>query len=133
MPIDQSLVGSTAPPQHYTVTADAIVRFARATGADIPAYLAGEIAPPTFPTIFRGPKPPGLDDVAPQRFVHGEQEFTYVRPLVAGDQVTCTTRITEVIERTTRLGPSHFITLETTGVDAGGQPVFRGRMLVIVR
>lgn len=135
MPVDPSLVGSATPPQTFTVTAAAIRRFAAAIGDPTPEYRAGTVAPPTFPTTFgfRLGKPPGLDGVAPQRIIHGEQEFAYARPLVAGDQVTCTSRVARVAERETRLGRASFVTLVTDAVDATGALVFQGHSLLIIR
>ncbi len=88
--MDQSLVGrsfpSTAP---YTVT-DANVRaFAEATGS---SYDGGP-APATFPIVLAfGAMNAFLEAERLDlfRIVHGEQRFTYERPVVPGDVLVAT-------------------------------------------
>ena len=62
------------------------------------------IAPPTFPIVLTNPavyvmaNDPelGLDY---SRVVHGDQRFTYERPVVAGDVLVCVTTIADITER----------------------------------
>ncbi|MEV4253451.1 MaoC family dehydratase N-terminal domain-containing protein, partial [Spirillospora sp. NPDC049652] len=57
------------------------------------------IAPPTFPIVVSlgggalGDPELGINFAM---VVHGEQRFEYVRPVRAGDVVTCTSTITEI-------------------------------------
>jgi acyl dehydratase len=59
------------------------------------------IAPPTFPIVItaaagnRAATDPELG-INYAMVVHGEQSFSYVRPLVAGDVVTTQTTITDI-------------------------------------
>jgi acyl dehydratase len=108
MPLDQSFVGRVFPPTApYEVGREKIREFAEAIGDDNPAYrdrdaaralgYSDVIAPPTFPIVVTmrasalviGHPDLGLDY---SRVVHGEQRFSYVRPIQAGDvlQVMCT-------------------------------------------
>lgn len=110
------------------------MKFAEAIGDPQPAYLDGSAAPPTYPTTFNFRLPvPSLRAIDPARFLHGEQEYTYERPLRAGDRVTCVARIADVDEKETRLGTATFVVVETEGRDEAGELVFTGRATVIVR
>src|SRR5215475_14093443 len=101
MPLNPGHVGHRYPPTTpYRVGREKIREFAEAIGAPDAVYrdpaaavAAGHpdvIAPPTFPimvahpTILQLAADPelGLDFA---RMVHGEQRFTYTRPIHAGD------------------------------------------------
>src|SRR5579884_2535262 len=106
MSIDQSLVGMTSEVQEFVVERGAIRRFAEAVGDTNPLYLneshakacgyASVIAPPTFPTTFRVPLPVEIDM---SHVLHGEQEYAYTRPIVAGETIRCRAQIVKVYER----------------------------------
>ncbi|MHC5259635.1 FAS1-like dehydratase domain-containing protein [Streptomyces sp. UC4497] len=109
MALDQSFVGRTYPPTtSYEVGREKIREFAEAVGDTNPAYVdraAAEelghpdvIAPPTFVfaitfkaagEVIHDPEL-GLDY---SRVVHGDQKFTYTRPVRAGDKLTVTSTI----------------------------------------
>jgi len=112
MALDQSFVGrvypATAP---YEVGREKIREFAEAIGDDNPVYrdrVAAQalgypdvIAPPTFPIVLslgaagaatRDPAL-GLDY---DRVVHGEQRFSYNRPITAGDVLQVTVSIESI-------------------------------------
>jgi len=101
MALDQSFIGREYPPtEPYEVGREKIREFALAIGDDNPAYsdpaaaralgYPDVIAPPTFPIVItmraaaQVVQDPalGLDY---SKVVHGEQRFTYVRPIQAGD------------------------------------------------
>jgi hydroxyacyl-ACP dehydratase HTD2-like protein with hotdog domain len=110
------------------------VRLAEAIGDEQPAYAEGAAAPPTFPTTFTFRLPvPSLRAIDPARFIHGDQEYVYERPLHAGDRITCVAKIVDVTEKETRLGTATFAVVETEGRDKGGELVFKGRATLIVR
>lgn len=132
MSIDRSIIGATSDPHTFEVERGAILKFAEAIGDPHPDYREGRAAPPTFPTTFRM-KVPGLEDVDPARFLHGEQEYSYERPIRAGDRLTCVSRVVDVYEREGRLGRMTFVIAEVEGRDEAGRPVFTGRSTVIVR
>ncbi|BAG19712.1 MaoC family dehydratase N-terminal domain-containing protein [Streptomyces griseus] len=112
MALDQSFVGRTYPPTPaYEVGREKIREFAEAVGDTHPAYVDAEaaralghadvIAPPTFVfsityraagEVVRDPQL-GLDY---SRVVHGDQKFSYVRPVRAGDRLTVTSTIEAV-------------------------------------
>ncbi|MFJ9980897.1 FAS1-like dehydratase domain-containing protein [Streptomyces cyaneofuscatus] len=109
MALDQSFVGRTYPPTPaYEVGREKIREFAEAVGDTHPAYIDVEaaralghpdvIAPPTFVfsityraagEVVQDPQL-GLDY---SRVVHGDQKFSYVRPVRAGDRLTVTSTI----------------------------------------
>ena len=85
-----ALAGRTFAPTGPTeVTRDQVARFAAATGA---SYEDGP-APPTFPIVVAFAAIQALVDdpgneLTLARIVHGEQRFSYVRPVVPGDVLT---------------------------------------------
>ncbi|MFD4028711.1 MaoC family dehydratase N-terminal domain-containing protein [Streptomyces sp. NPDC058576] len=112
MALDQSFVGRTYPPTPaYEVGREKIREFAEAVGDTHAAYVdveaaralghADVIAPPTFVfsityraagEVVRDPQL-GLDY---SRVVHGDQKFSYVRPVRAGDRLTVTSTIESI-------------------------------------
>ncbi len=131
---DRIAVGDASEQITFDVEKGAIVRLAEAIGDDNPAYREGSIAPPTFPTTFNFRLPiPSLRTIDPARFIHGEQEYVYERPLRAGESVTCQAKIANVTEKETKLGTARFVLVETEGRDAAGELVFTGRATLLVR
>jgi acyl dehydratase len=132
--IDRSNVGDASEPVTFDVEQGAIVRMAEAIGDPQPAYLDGSAAPPTFPTTFNFRLPvPSLKAIDPARFIHGDQEYVYQRPLEAGDRLTCVTKVADVTEKETKLGTATFVVVETEGRGEDGELVFTGRATLIVR
>jgi uncharacterized protein YprB with RNaseH-like and TPR domain len=134
MAIDSSLIGKSSPPQTFEVTREAVQRFMEAT--EDPALHTDaplEYAPPTFPTTFRM-RVSGLElDPTRMQLLHGEQEYTYMRRLRIGEQVTCTACIVDVRQRSGRTGEMTFMVTETTGHDAQQQTIFIARSTSIIR
>jgi len=112
MPINRDFLGRTFPPSDpYEISRVKIRDFADAIGDPSPVFrdvaaaqAAGYpdvIAPPTFPIVItaaagnRAATDPELG-VNYAMVVHGEQSFSYVRPMVAGDVVTAQTTITDI-------------------------------------
>ncbi|MFE9256322.1 MaoC family dehydratase N-terminal domain-containing protein [Streptomyces sp. NPDC006879] len=109
MALDQSFVGRSYPPTDpYEVGREKIREFAEAIGDANAAYVDADaakalghldvIAPPTFVfaitfkaagQVIEDPQL-GLDY---SRVVHGDQKFTYTRPVRAGDRLSVTTTI----------------------------------------
>ena len=90
MPVDQSLVGRAFPPTApFTVTEDHVRAFVAATGG----VYAGGAAPATYPIVVAFDAMNAfLDAVSVDlfRIVHGEQKFSYARPVVPGDLLSAT-------------------------------------------
>jgi acyl dehydratase len=112
MPINREYVGRVFPASEpYEVSRVKIAEFATAIGDPNPVYrdrkaarFAGHadvIAPPTFAIVISmagsgaALADPGLG-LNYAMVVHGEQRFTYVRPLTAGDIVTAQVTLTDI-------------------------------------
>ncbi|MDQ1742127.1 MAG: hypothetical protein QOE23_466, partial [Pseudonocardiales bacterium] len=99
------------PTRPYEVGREKIREFADAIGDQHPAYrdqaaakalgYSDVIAPPTFPIVLSTPaahqviRDPelGLDY---SKVVHGEQQFSYQRPVQAGDVLQVTVRVESI-------------------------------------
>lgn len=136
MALDSSLIGKSSSPHTFEVTREAVQLFMEATedpALHTNAQLELEYAPPTFPTTFRM-RVTGLElDPTRMQLLHGEQEYTYMRRLRIGEQVTCTARIVDIRQRSGRSGEMTFMVTETIGNDEQQQPVFVARSTSIIR
>ena len=110
--VDESFQGRVYPASgSTTVTADAVRAFARAVRALHPAHHdtaaaqslghADVVAPPTFAvTLAQAADAQFVEDPAAgidfSRVVHGEQQFTHHRPIVAGDVLTAELHVDRV-------------------------------------
>ena len=121
MPVDASLAGRTFPPTApYTVTEERVREFAAATGS---AYDGGA-APATFPIVVAfGAMTALMEDpsvgIALHRVVHGEQRFTYTRPVAAGDVLTAEL----TVDSLRQIGGADIIGTRSEITDAEGRPV----------
>jgi acyl dehydratase len=142
MQIDPAVIGSTSEPVVIEVEKGAIRAFARAIGDDNPLFedeafarqqgYASLVAPPTFPTTFRVSIPNVRFELS--RVLHGGQEYSYVRPIVAGDVLRCVNRVVDVYEREGKQGGTMtFLVTEVRGEDLDGQLVFTSRGTTILR
>jgi acyl dehydratase len=142
--IDRALIGSSAAPFAVEVEKGAIRRFAEAIGESAEIYFdeafarslgyLGLVAPPTFPTTFRPPAKPawvlGLDE---GRILAGEQGFHYRRPIVAGDQLQCELRLTEVQDKRSSKGSMELMIQDLIVTSPSGDLVCVNRRVVIYR
>ncbi|GGD20957.1 FAS1-like dehydratase domain-containing protein [Nocardioides daphniae] len=118
MTLDSSLVGRTFPPtaEHH-VTPESIAAFAAAAGG-----APAEVAPPTYPIVLAFEAMQTFLDaeqVPLHRIVHGEQRFTYARPIVAGDTLVATLEVA----RLRQIGGNDIIGTLSTVTDAAGELV----------
>ena len=120
MSITADHAGRRYPPTAaYEVSAAKIAEFARAIGDDNPAYSGPDpIAPPTFVAVISSAAWESMFDdpelgLALRRIVHGDQRFTYQRPLRAGDTVHATLTIDRVRNRGTSDIISSSVEVET--------------------
>ncbi|WP_372671279.1 MaoC family dehydratase N-terminal domain-containing protein [Amycolatopsis kentuckyensis] len=145
MPLDESFTGRAYPPQtSYEVSREKIREFADAIGDANPVYRDPEaakaaghpdvIAPPTFITIVNlaainaivtDPEL-GLDY---SRMVHGDQQFSYSRPVRVGDRLLLTTHIDKIMAR----AGNDFINLRAEIVDGEGEHIATTRAQLVVR
>jgi acyl dehydratase len=136
MPLDQSFVGRSYPPtEPYVVGREKVREFARAIGATEREYHDPEaaraigysdvVAPPTFPIIVTMAsshrqivEDPELG-IDYSRVVHGDQKFSYARPIVAGDSLVCVNTVEEITSR----GGHDFMTTRSDVTTESGETV----------
>lgn len=91
MGVEASIVGRTFPATRaYRVSEEKVREFAAATGV---VWERGDRVPATFPIVLAFEAMNGfLDEIGADlsRIVHGEQRFSYARPIVPGDVLTAT-------------------------------------------
>jgi acyl dehydratase len=140
MPLDPSLVGHETRPETGTLSAEAIAQFADAVGDRNPIYHDSAAARragfrdipamPTFVTRFRVPFAEAGLDPEHSQVLHGEQEYSYVRPLYAGESLTVRHKVAAL--RMSGRGGMAILTMEQIGERASDR-VVTGRAVVLVR
>lgn len=133
-----------APTAPYLVGREKVREFARAVmnGALLhhdpevarEAGYADVVAPPTFAIVVQDATLQQLlaDDEADvdfSRVVHGDQRFSYSRPIVAGDELTGVMTVTSVKQ----LGGNSMVTSSTEISDAEGAHVVTAISTLVVR
>ena len=132
------------PTEPYMVGREKVREFASAVFAIAPihhdvdaAISAGYsdvVAPPTFPIVIQEKtlhqllSHPGAG-IDFSRVVHGDQRFDYQRPLVAGDEVVATLRVTKIQS----LGGHTMVTSESTITTIAGEPVVVATSTLVIR
>ncbi|BDI21380.1 UPF0336 protein [Herbiconiux sp. L3-i23] len=143
--MNAEIQGRSYPPTPpYLVGREKIREFARAVLATDPisfdldaARAAGFedlVAPPTFGVVVQeqalaqllADEDAGIDF---SRVVHGDQRFTFTRPIVAGDELSAVLTVTSV----KTLGGNSMVTAETALTDAGGDHVVTATSSLVVR
>ncbi|MDQ1513045.1 MAG: hypothetical protein QOC59_887 [Microbacteriaceae bacterium] len=145
MAVPADLEGTSYPEtEPYLVGREKVREFALAVGSRDPlsldpvaAQAAGHpdvVAPPTFAVVVQertlaqllADERAGVDF---SRVVHGDQRFSYRRPIVAGDLLTARMTVTSV----KRLGGNAMITAESVLRDAAGEHVATAVSTLVVR
>jgi acyl dehydratase len=143
--VNPELQGRVFPPvAPYLVGREKVREFARAVFATsllnhdpVAASVAGYrdvVAPPTFAIVVQeatlaqllAEPDSGIDF---SRVVHGDQRFSYTRPIVAGDELTATLSVTSIKS----LGGHSMVTSESTIVDADGAHVVTATSTLVIR
>lgn len=145
MSVNPDLVGREFPAVGpYLVGREKVREFARAVFATNPIFTdvdaaraaghADLVAPPTFPVVVQEltlaqllAEPDANIDFS--RVVHGDQKFTFSRPVVAGDELTATLSVTSV----KTLGGHSMVTSESVMTDAAGDHVVTAISTLVVR
>jgi N-terminal half of MaoC dehydratase len=140
MSIDRSIIGRSSDDYTCTVEAGKIKEFAAAIGENSDLFwndAPAPIAPPTFSHIFRSGKMQllmtdcGLDAT---KFLHGEHDITYYRPLRAGETVVYNIELVDVIEKHgQRSGPMDVVVLQTLVRDQSGNPIQKIRQTFVAK
>ena len=144
MPLDPAVVGRTWAPHTYDVGREKIREFAAAVGASDPVHhdpaaarAAGYpdvVAPPTFAVVFTwAATRAAVDDPALgldfARVVHRDQDFTFRRPVHAGDALTSTVSVEEVKE----LAGNDVVTFRCDVADDTGEAVLTATTVLVGR
>jgi hypothetical protein len=129
---DRRFRGRTYETPVFDVTEESIRAYMRATGDE--REEAELVAPPTYAMVYGfeaywqlWTDPEVALDVA--HLVHGEQRFTFHRPVKPGDRLTTTGRIGDINAR----GPMEFVDFHLTAADAQGRPVSEATALFVIR
>ncbi|HEX6443713.1 MAG TPA: MaoC family dehydratase N-terminal domain-containing protein [Streptosporangiales bacterium] len=145
MPLDPSFIGRTYPPTPpYEVGREKIKEFARAIGDDNPAYFDPQaaralghqdvIAPPTFPIVVtmsawrQVVADPALG-IDYGRVVHGDQKFSYVRPVRAGDRL----QVTVSVENIRSAAGNDLVTIRADVATTEGEPICSTHATLVAR
>ncbi|MFJ7420954.1 MaoC family dehydratase N-terminal domain-containing protein [Streptomyces uncialis] len=114
MTLDHSVIGTRLPAHTVDVERGRLRSFARATGQTDPVHVDVEAAraaghpdllvPPTFLVCLdrEQPDPTALYDrlgIDQRTVLHGEQGFAYHAPAYAGDRITFTGEVTDLIDK----------------------------------
>jgi acyl dehydratase len=143
--VNPELQGRVFPPvAPYLVGREKVREFSRAVFASNPinhdpeaaraAGYADVVAPPTFAVVVQEATLAQLladpeADIDFSRVVHGDQRFSFSRPIVAGDELTATLTVTSVKS----LGGHSMVTSESSVVDAAGAHVVTAISTLVVR
>jgi acyl dehydratase len=146
------------PDFRFEVDRVSIARYAHAIGETDPIYFDVEaareagfedvLAPPFFPYVIRmhaadliprnelEPDGSAGGDVPPvetTRAMAGETAIELGAPVIAGDEILLTKRITDMFEKTGRSGPMVFVTMEFTFTNQRDELVAREQFTRIYR
>jgi len=145
MPI-QDLIGKESPEFQVPVEWGKIREFASAIGDENPIYHDPEyargtpfgkaLAPPTFTVIKsfwrRGGSNQEMAGLDNRYVLHGEEEYEYFAPVLAGDVLTCKARISDAFEKAgKRGGKMIFVVFEFTFYNQRREKVLVSRSTMI--
>ncbi len=110
----QQVIGRESQPVSVDVEKGAIIKFAQAIEDDNPVFndesaarntrYGGLIAPPTFLRSVIVARAEYPFDMPYDRLLDGGSEWEYFEPVRAGDRITAVSRITDINERSGRMG-----------------------------
>lgn len=158
------VVGRPTGAAQVTVERGPIMKFAEAVHNDSPVYQSIDAAkaagfenlpaPPTYvfsaiqywgkypenqPPDPTGGSSPMMEIIGGLMakggmVLHGEQEFTYHKPIVAGDELSCEGQVVDLYSKESSSGKvMTFLVTEDVYRDASGEPVLTSRMNLIHR
>ena len=117
-------IGREGPPMTMEVERGAIIKFAEAIGDDNPLWndeavarqsrYGGLIAPPTFLRSLRVGLPELPFEIPFDRRLDGGSDWEYFQPVRPGDRIQAVARVTDLRERSGRMGLMIFMTSEIT-------------------
>lgn len=144
--IDKKWIGHELPASVLPVERTRLQFFAKATGETRPVYTEVSAArdagypdlpaPPTF--LFSAELDSGALDallealqVPIAKILHGEQGFTYHKPVCAGDTITVRSRIDDIYDK--KNGALEFVVKSSCATNEAGELVAEMRSVIVVR
>ena len=144
--IEKKWIGHQLPPSELLIERGRLQFFARSIGETDPMYtdLAAARAagypdlpaPPTF--IFAAELESGAVtslletlELPIQKILHGEQGFTYLKPVCAGERVTVRSKIADIYEK--KGGALEFVLKSSEVRNSSGELVAELRSLLVCR
>lgn len=144
--IDKKWIGHELPASVLPVERTRLQFFAKATGETRPVYTEVSAArdagypdlpaPPTF--LFSAELDSGALDallealqVPIAKILHGEQGFTYHKPVCAGDTITVRSRIDDIYDK--KNGALEFVVKSSRATNEAGELVAEMRSVIVVR
>ena len=144
--IDKKWIGYQLPPSELLIERGRLQFFARSIGETDPMYtdLAAARAagypdlpaPPTF--VFAAELESGAVtslletlELPIQKILHGEQGFTYLKPVCAGERVTVRSKIADIYEK--KGGALEFVLKSSEARNSSGELVAELRSLLVCR
>jgi len=144
--IDKKWIGHQLPPSELLIERGRLQFFARSIGETDPMYtdLAAARAagypdlpaPPTF--VFAAELESGAVtslletlELPIQKILHGEQGFTYLKPVCAGERVTVRSKIADIYDK--KGGALEFVLKSSEVRNSSGELVAELRSLLVCR
>ena len=144
--IEKKWIGHQLPPSELLIERGRLQFFARSIGETDPMYtdLAAARAagypdlpaPPTF--VFAAELESGVVtslletlELPIQKILHGEQGFTYLKPVCAGERVTVRSKIADIYEK--KGGALEFVLKSSEARNSSGELVAELRSLLVCR
>ena len=144
--IDKKWIGHQLPPSELLIERGRLQFFARSIGETDPIYtdLAAARAagypdlpaPPTF--LFAAELESGAVtslletlELPIQKILHGEQGFTYLKPVCAGERVTVRSKIADIYDK--KGGALEFVLKSSEVRNSSGELVAELRSLLVCR
>ncbi len=148
--VNRDVIGKVLSTFSFEIEKGKIREFVTAIGDPNPIYRDLEAAraagypnipvPPTFPTVVNiwGNNMEGFSvaealGVPSPRLLHGEEDYTYLAPVYAGDVITSQIKITDIVEKQGKSGTLHIVTFQVTHTNQRGEEVLRARQVVVAR
>ncbi|MFY9615202.1 MAG: MaoC family dehydratase N-terminal domain-containing protein [Candidatus Dormiibacterota bacterium] len=131
------LKGRSGEPTSTTIDPARVHQYVQAVGDTNPAYpqapddAEGKVAPPAFAAVyalFAGGGAMASMGIPPNRLIHGEQAFSWTRPLKVGETVTAQGSIVDVYKKRSL----QFVEAEVVVRDSTETEVCRSKATILV-